>query len=53
MAVISINYGHETALTGISIFFKYLKNDKRVFTRFHPTTAVVKQLNIHKYLLSN
>ena len=50
ITLVSVNYGYPIALQTLTILLNYLKNDNKVFTRFHPNKELMIQLNFDRYL---
>ena len=65
MSIVSINPEYKLSIRAIGVLFNYLKNgmsiqliicisliDPKVFKRFKPNKAIVKNMNLSSYVLS-
>jgi hypothetical protein len=53
VSIVSINHDYKLSVRAIGILFTYLKNDPKVFKRFKPNKAIVKNMNLSSYILSS
>jgi hypothetical protein len=53
ISIISINPDYKLSARAVSILFTYLKNDPKVFKRFKPNKAIVKNMNLSAFVLSS
>lgn len=53
VSIVSINPEYKLSVRAVQVLFNYLKSDPKVFKRFKPNKAIVKNMNLSAYVLSS